>query len=43
MDHDELLQIGDEYPKVAIRYNCVKNALEGIGIDYRNMGYKAKN
>ena len=43
MDHDELLQIVDEYPKVAIRDNCVKNAFEGIGIDYRNMGYKAKN
>lgn len=42
MDHDELLQLVDEYPKVAIRYNCVKNALEEIGIDYRNMGYKAK-
>lgn len=43
MDHDELLQIVDEYPKVKIRYECVKKALEEIGMDYRNMGYKAKN
>lgn len=42
MDHDELMAIVAKYPRVATRYNCVKTALETIGVNYRTMGYHAK-
>ena len=42
MDEEELMQIVNNYPKVKTRYELLNQAFQNIGIDYRNMGYKAK-
>lgn len=40
--YDELQEIAANYPRVKARLELIDNELRKIGIDYKNMGYKAK-
>ncbi|MCB6971974.1 MULTISPECIES: hypothetical protein [Butyricimonas] len=40
---EELQEIATKYPRVKARLDIIDAELQKIGIDYKNMGYKAKN
>lgn len=41
--NEELQEIAENYPRVKARLEILDAELKKIGIDYRNMGYRAKN